>query len=54
VIKGGSRQGLQLSAATDYRKNASLDKPKLTAVDNAQAAQARNLRVQLEKLIKAK
>ena len=54
VIKGGSRQGLQLSAATDYRKNASLDKPKLTAVDNAQAAQARNLRVQLEKLTKGK
>ena len=54
VIKGGSRRGLQLSAATDYRKNASLDRPKLTAVDNAQAAQARNLRVQLEKLSKAK
>ncbi len=48
IIKGGSRAGLQLSAATDYRNTARVEKPKLTAVDRARAAHAHNLWAQLE------
>jgi hypothetical protein len=50
VIKGGARVGLRLSAATDYRKTARFEKPKLTAVDHAQVAHARNLWAQLERI----
>ena len=50
VIKGGSRAGLRLNAATDYRKTARVEKPKLTAVDHAQVAHARNLWAQLERI----
>ena len=53
VIKGGSRAGLRLNAATDYRKTARVEKPKLTAVDHAQVAHARNLWAQLEKIVAA-
>jgi hypothetical protein len=53
VIKGGSRGGLLLNAATDYRRTARVEKPKLTAVDHAQSAHARNLRGQLERLAAA-
>jgi hypothetical protein len=50
VIDGGSRSGLLLNAATDFRETALVEKPKLTAVDNAQIAHARNLREQLERI----
>jgi hypothetical protein len=40
VIDGGSRRGLLLSGATDYRRAASIKTPDLTAVDRAQAAQS--------------
>jgi hypothetical protein len=53
VIKGGSRAGLLLNAVTDYRKTARVAKPKLTAVDHAQLAHARNLRAQLERITSA-
>ena len=53
VIKGGSRAGLRLNAATDFRKTARVEKPKLTAVDHAQVAHARNLRSQLERIVVA-
>jgi hypothetical protein len=39
-----------LNAATDYRRTARVQKLKLTAVDHAQIAHARNLRRQLERL----
>src|SRR5207244_7108284 len=48
VIEGGSRSGLLLNAATDFRKSAIIEKPRLTATDHAQIAHARNLRQQLE------
>jgi hypothetical protein len=50
VIKGGSRAGLRLNAATDYRKTVRVEKPKLTAVDHAQLAHARNLWAQLKRI----
>jgi hypothetical protein len=50
VIHGGSRTGLLLNAATDYRKTARVEKPKQTAVDDAQIAHAHNLRAQLERI----
>jgi hypothetical protein len=50
VIKGGSRTGLLLNAATDCRKTAVTETPKLTATDHAQIAHARNLQQQLERL----
>jgi hypothetical protein len=50
VINGGSRAGLLLNAATDFRKTARIEKPKLTAVDDAQIAHARNLQLQLERM----
>jgi hypothetical protein len=50
VIKGGSRAGLRLNAATDYRKTVRAEKPKLTAVDHAQLAHARNLWAQLKRI----
>ena len=50
IIKGGSRTGLKLNAATDFRKTAVVETPKPTATDNAQIAHARNLRQQLERL----
>jgi hypothetical protein len=53
VIKGGSRAGLRLNAATDYRKTARIEEPKLTAVDHAQIAHASNLRAQLERIAAA-
>ena len=53
MIKGGSRAGLRLNAATDYRKTARVEKPKPTAVDHAQVAHARNLWVQLERIAAA-
>jgi hypothetical protein len=53
VINGGSRAGLLLNAATDYRVTARVEKPKLTAVDHAQIAHARNLRAQLERIAAA-
>ncbi len=53
VIKGGSRPGLRLNAATDFRKTARVEKPKLTAVDRAQVAHARNLWAQLERIAAA-
>src|SRR5262249_10275567 len=54
VINGGSRAGLLLNAATDYRKTARIEKPKPTAADDAQAAYARNLRAQLERITSAR
>ena len=54
VIKGGSRAGLRLNAATDYRKTVRVEKPNLTAVDHTQVAHARNLRAQLERIAAAK
>jgi hypothetical protein len=53
VIEGGSRAGLLLNAATDFRKTARVEKPKLTAVDHAQVAHARNLRAQLARIAAA-
>jgi len=53
VIDGGSRTGLLLNAATDYRKTTRIHKPKLTAVDHSQIAHARSLRVQLERIAAA-
>jgi hypothetical protein len=53
VINAGSRAGLLLNAATDYRKTARVEQPKLTAVDHAQIAHARNLRAQLERIVAA-
>ena len=50
VIKGGSRAGMMLNAATDYRKTASVKEPTPTAVDQSQISQARNLRAQLERI----
>jgi hypothetical protein len=50
VIKGGSRAGLRLNAATDYRTTVRVEKPKLTAVDHAQLAHARNLWAQLKRI----
>jgi hypothetical protein len=50
VIRGGSRVGLRLNAATDYRKTARVEKPKPTAVDRDQVAHARNLWAQLERI----
>jgi hypothetical protein len=50
VIHGGSRAGLQLRAATDYRKTAHIERLKLTPVDHSQIAHARNLRAQLERI----
>ena len=54
VIKGGSRAGLRLSAATDFRTTARVETPKLTAVDHARVAHARNLWAQLESILAAK
>jgi hypothetical protein len=54
VIKGGSRAGLRLNAATDYRKTVRVEQPRLTAVDHTQVAHAGNLRAQLEKIAAAK
>ena len=54
MIKGGSRAGLRLNAATDFRKTAVVEKPNLTAVDYAQVAHARNLWGQLERIAEAK
>lgn len=54
VINGGSRPGLLLNAATDYRKTARIVKPKPTAADDAQAAHAHNLRAQLEQVTSAR
>jgi hypothetical protein len=53
VIDGGSRRGLLLNAATDFRKAARVAKSRPTASDDAQAAHARNLRVQLEQITSA-
>jgi hypothetical protein len=53
VIHGGSRSGLRLNAATDYRKAARVKHPKLTAVDHAQVANAYNLWAQLERIAAA-
>jgi hypothetical protein len=50
VISGGSRGGLLLRAASDFRRTARVQKPQPTAVDHAQNAHARNLRAQLERL----
>jgi hypothetical protein len=50
VINRGSRSGLLLNAATDYRKTPRPETPKPTAVNDAQIAHARNLRVQLNRL----
>lgn len=50
VINGGSRAGLLLSAATDYRKTTLVHESELTSVDHAQIAHARNLRAQLERI----
>jgi len=50
VIHGGSRSGLLLNAATDFRETAHVEQPKLTAGDHAQIAHARNLRAQLERI----
>ncbi|MCP1835706.1 hypothetical protein J2R76_004046 [Bradyrhizobium sp. USDA 4532] len=54
VIEGGSRTGLLLNAATDYRTTARIVKPKPTVADDAQAAHARNLRAQLEQITSAR
>jgi hypothetical protein len=53
VINGGSRAGLLLNAATDYRKTVRVEKAKPTAVDHAQIANAHNLRAQLERIAAA-
>jgi hypothetical protein len=50
VVDGGSRAGLLLSAATDFRKSTRGEKPKLATVDHAQVAHAHNLRAQLERI----
>jgi hypothetical protein len=51
VINGGSRPGLLLNAATDYRRTARVENPKWTAADYAQITHARNLRLQLERIV---
>ena len=53
MIKGGSRAGLRLNAATDFRKRARVEEPKLTAVDHAQIANAGNLWAQLKRIAEA-
>ena len=50
VIKGGSRAGMMLTSATDYRKTATVKEPRPTAVDESQISQARNLRAQLKRI----
>jgi hypothetical protein len=50
VINGGSRSGLMLNAASDYRRTRRVEKPKLSAVDHTQIAHARNLQDQIERL----
>jgi hypothetical protein len=54
VIRGGSRAGLQLNAATDHRGAAGFTTQQLTAVDHAQVAHAHNLRAQLDRIAAAK
>jgi hypothetical protein len=54
VIKGGSRAGMMLNSATDCRKKAYVKEPKLTAVDDSQISQARNLEAQLERMAATK
>jgi hypothetical protein len=54
VIKGGSRAGLRLNAATDFRKTVRVEEPKLTAVDHAQVANADNLWAQVKKIAEVK
>jgi len=46
--------GLRLNAATDYRRTASVEKPELTVVDQAQIAHAQNLWAQVERIAAAK
>jgi hypothetical protein len=53
LINGGSRAGLRLNAATDFRRTVHIEKPKLTPVDQARIAQARNMRAQLERIAAA-
>jgi len=50
VIQGGSRRGLLLSAAGDFRKTARFEKLEPTSVDDSQIAHAHNLRAQLERV----
>jgi hypothetical protein len=50
VIKGGSRPGMMLNSATDFRKTPWVKKPKPTAVDHSRISQARNLRAQLDRI----
>ncbi len=50
VIEGGSRAGLRLNAATDFRKASHVEKPEPTVLDRAQTAHARNLWAQLERI----
>ena len=50
IIRGGSRQGLLLSAGADFRKTVRVATRRPTAVDNSQIAYARNLRAQLERI----
>jgi hypothetical protein len=54
VIRGGSRAGLLLSGAADFRKSAHVEKSALTAVDHSQIAHTRNLLAQLERITAAK
>jgi hypothetical protein len=51
VIEGGSRAGLMLTGAADFRKKAYAKKPAPTAVDRSQASEAKNLRAQLERIL---
>jgi hypothetical protein len=53
VIHGGSRSGLLLNSATDFRKTPSVQEPRPTAVDRVQIAHAHNLRTQLERIVGA-
>jgi hypothetical protein len=50
VIKGGSRPGMMLNSATDFRRAPRVKQPKPTAVDRSRIWQARNLRAQLERI----
>jgi hypothetical protein len=54
VIKGGSRKGLMLNSATDFRTTAYVKEPKLTAVDRSRLSQARNLQAQLDRILATK
>lgn len=54
VMNGGSRAGLLLNAAVDFRKTSHIGRSKPTAADEAQSAHADSLRAQLERITSAR